>query len=37
MLHETILLNVPGGTEPARLISYVPDNSQELNCRPRPA
>ena len=37
MLHETILLNVPGGTEPARLISYVPDNSPELNCLPRPA
>jgi len=37
MLHETILLNVPGGTEPVRLISYVPDNSPELNYPPRPA
>ena len=37
MLHETILLTVPGGSEPTRLISYVPDNSPELDSRPRPA
>ena len=37
MLHETILLTVPGGPEPARLVSYVPDSFPELGFRPRPA
>ena len=37
MLHETILLTVPGADGPARMISYVPDSSPELGNRLRPA
>lgn len=38
MLHETILLDVPGASESARLVAYVPDSSPELGAdRLRPA
>ena len=38
MLHETVLLTVPGADGPARLVSYVPDQyPADLGSRPRPA
>lgn len=37
MLHETILLTVPGAEEAARLTTYIPDTFPELGGRPRPA
>lgn len=38
MLHETVLLNVPGAKEPAELITYAPGNFPDLGAdRRRPA
>ena len=38
MLHETVLLKVPGANEPAELVTYAPGNFPELGAdRRRPA